>query len=52
MEKKEQQPQVRKPFRKPRLRSYGRIIAITQASHGGRRFDNRGPPGGGSRTGA
>ncbi len=32
-EKKELQSQARKPFRKPNLRVYGHIRAITQAAH-------------------
>jgi hypothetical protein len=34
-ERKEQQPEDRKSFRKPRLRIYGHISAITQASPAG-----------------
>jgi hypothetical protein len=41
MEKKEQgqKSQVRKPFQKPRLRIYGRISALTQATSRGKFFD-------------
>jgi hypothetical protein len=44
-EKKEQQPEDRKSFRKPRLRIYGHISAITRAHVPTGLGNDGGPPG-------
>jgi hypothetical protein len=49
-EKKEQQSRARKPFRKPNLRVYGHISAITQAVHNNQGAKDGNPSGAGMRT--